>query len=182
MTNLDQSFDASNVMREISKAAPLLLLICALGSFICFGFFSVNYYAKLFEPVGVHSRTMAITMAVITELVRFALLVASIRDFSDKKRFNGWLGLLGSVALVFHDVNVARSIAAMFDAANPTPYSTAFIFLILLGFGLEIRLILTMSNPNKFGSESKNIWTGNEKYFKPEKVGKSNGVHTAEKS
>lgn len=147
MSNVDQSFDASKLMHEISKAAPLLLLLGAISSFISFGVFAVDYYENLFSKFGTHARTMGVVIASITELVRFALLVSSIRDFSDSKRFNGWLGLMGSVALVFHDVNVARSIASAWDAANPVPYSTTFIFLILLGLGLEIRLILTTSKP-----------------------------------
>lgn len=145
MSNLDQSFDASKMMHEISKAAPLLLLLGAIASFISFGIFAVDYYENLFSKFGTHARTIGVVIASITELVRFALLVSSIRDFSDSKRFNGWLGLMGSIALVFHDINVARSIASAWDAVNPAPYSTTFIFLILLGLGLEIRLILTTS-------------------------------------
>jgi len=178
-----QSFDASYIMREVSKAAPILLLVCALASFFTVGIFAVDYYENLFQRFGTHSRTLAILIASIQELVRFALLVSSIRDFSDKKKFNGWLGLLGSLALVFHDIGVAYSIAEMWDAANPVPYSTVLIFLILLGLGLEIRLILTVdlnqnifTKSNNFDSvkniiPSKNILT--------EKKPSSNGAHTA---
>ena len=174
MSNVDQSFDPAKIMVEISKAAPLLLLIGALASFVSFGIFAVDYYENLFSKFGTHSRTIAVVIASITELVRFALLVSSIRDFSDSKRFNGWLGLLGSVALVFHDINVARSIAQMWDASNPLPYSSTFIFLILLGLGLEIRLILTTSKTKK---SSENI-SRKTKIFAEKKSPSSNGVHT----
>ena len=173
MSNVNDSFDASKMMHEISKAAPLLLLLGAVASFISFGIFAVDYYANLFSKFDTHARTMGIVIASITELVRFALLVSSIRDFSDSKRFNGWLGLLGSVALVFHDINVARSIASSWDAVNPVPYSTTFIFLILLGLGLEIRLILTTSSPVKSSKHS-----GKNENVK--KSISSNGVYTAE--
>ena len=171
MSNVDQSFDASKMMHEISKAAPLLLLLGAIASFISFGIFAVDYYQNLFAKFGTHARTMGVVIASITELVRFALLVSSIRDFSDKKRFNGWLGLMGSIALVFHDINVARSIASAWDISNPTPYSTVFIFLILLGLGLEIRLILTTSKPVAKSTEGENV--SNRK-----KSPSSNGVDT----
>lgn len=173
MSNVDQSFDASKMMHEISKAAPLLLLLGAIASFISFGIFAVDYYANLFSKFGTHARTMGVVIASITELVRFALLVSSIRDFSDQKRFNGWLGLMGSIALVFHDINVARSIASAWDIVNPTPYSTTFIFLILLGLGLEIRLILTTSKPVAKKSGSKNV----SSVKKPQS---SNGVYTVD--
>lgn len=164
-----QSFDATAIMGEVAKAAPLLLLICALASFFTVGVFAVDYYQNLFAKFGSHSRTLAILIASIQELVRFALLVSSIRDFSDEKRFNGWLGLLGSFALVFHDIGIARSIANTWDAANPLPYSTVFIFLILLGLGLEIRLILTVDLKQKKRSS-----------IDPKKA-KQNGAYIAEK-
>ena len=174
MSNVDQSFDPAKIMVEISKAAPLLLLIGAIASFTSFGIFAVDYYEQLFSKFSTHSRTMAIVIASITELVRFALLVSSIRDFSDSKRFNGWFGLIGSVALVFHDINVARSIAQMWDVANPLPYSSTFIFLILLGLGLEIRLILTTGKTQK---SSENIFRKTQK-SSGKKSERSNGVYT----
>ena len=148
MTNLD-SFDANSIMREIAKAAPVILLLAALASFFTVGIFCVDYYEQLFERFGSYSRPMAILIASIQELVRFGLLVSSIRDFSHKKRFSGWLGLLGSVGLVWHDINVAYSIAESWSIENPLPYATVIIFLILIGLGLEIRLILTVDLKEK---------------------------------
>ena len=164
-------------MREVSKAAPLLLLICALASFFIVGFFAVDYYENLFQKFGSHARTISILIASVQELVRFALLVSSIRDFSDEKRFNGWLGLIGSIALVFHDISVARSIATMWDASNPLPYSMVLIFLILLGLGLEIRLILTVDLKEK---SSENIFRKVKKNSDEKKPKRSNGVYTVD--
>lgn len=164
-----QSFDANGVMDFFKSAAPILLLISAIASFAAIGIFQVDYYDKLFaKNFPNHSITMAVLIAVITELVRFALLVSSIRDFSDSKPFNGWLGLLGSLALVVHEISVSRSMAALWSTDNSTAYSTVFIFLILLGLGLEIRLILTVDLKAK-----KQVRTAN-------KNGKSNGAYIAE--
>lgn len=139
------NFDASGIMREISKAAPFALLACAILSFIAVGVFSIDYYQELFAKRFTESaRFMAIMVAVIQEAVRFGLLIASIRDFADKKYLNGWLGLLGSVALVLHDVSIAKDLALIWNADNPKPYSSILIFLILIGLLLEIRLILTV--------------------------------------
>jgi len=173
MTNVN-SFDVSAMMREISKAAPLLLLIAAIASFAAVGIFAVDYYESLLTRFGSYSRAMAVLIASIQELVRFALLVATIRDFSDEKRFNGWLGLIGSVALVLHDVSVARSIAAMWSPDNPLPYSSVLIFLILVGLGLEIRLALTVDLKEKkeIKKEKKSIAPENEQALK-------NGAYTA---
>ena len=168
MANLD-SFDANSIMREIAKAAPILLLVAALASFFIVGVFCVDYYETLLKAnFGAYSRPMAILLACIQELVRFGLLVSSIRDFSDKKRFNGWLGLLGSLALVWHDVNTANSIALQLSPENPLPYATMIIFAILVGFGLEIRLILTVD------LKEEKLKTSTSK-----KTSTSNGVYTA---
>lgn len=144
MANVNE-FDANRVMLELSKVAPFALITCALLSFIAVGVFCVDYYESLFLIRFKESaRIMAILVAVIQELVRFGLLIASIRDFSDKKPFNGWLGLVGSLALVVHDIGIAKDIATVWSSKTPELYSGIFIFLILIGLLLEIRLVLTV--------------------------------------
>lgn len=150
MTNVTTSFDASKIMREISKFAPFALLICALCSFVAMSIFTVDYYEHLLrERFTDNAKLMAILVAVIQEAVRFGLLVTSIRDFSDKKPFNGWLGLIGSIVLVAHDISLAEDIASLWSPENPLPYSGMLVFLILLGLLLEVRLILTLSGSTK---------------------------------
>lgn len=147
MSTKVSSFDTSRIMLEISKAAPLGLLVFAFLSFLAVGIFAVDYYQSLFEPrFGRMAKPMAILIAVIQEAVRFGLLVTSIRDFADKKKFNGWIGLIGSIGLVIHDISLCNSIAQMWDSTNPLPYSSLFMFLILIGLLLEFRLILTIGN------------------------------------
>lgn len=177
-----QSFDANNVMEFFKDAAPVLLLISAIISFLAIGIFQVDYYQKLLaQNFPTHCRSMAVMIATITEFVRFALLLSSIRDFSDKKPFNGWIGLLGSLALVFHEISVSRSMATMWSADNPTAYSTLFIFLILLGLGLEIRLILTVDyKSKKILHKSKNTLHSIQKNLDEKKS--SNGVYHVEET
>jgi len=137
-------------MLEISKAAPLALLVFAFLSFFAIGVFAIDYYESLFTSrFGRMARPMAILIAIIQEAVRFGLLITSIRDFADNKKFNGWLGLVGSVCLVVHDISLCNNIAKMWDSSNPIPYSSLFLFLIMTGLLLEFRLILTIGNPQK---------------------------------
>jgi len=165
------SFDATVIMREISKVVPVALIIFAALSFAAFGVFCVDYYESLFESrFGRSARYMAILIAIIQEAVRFGLLVASVRDFSDDKRFNGWLGLLGSVGLVLHDLSVSKNIALMWSPDNPLPYTGLFSFLILIGLLLEFRLILTVDLKEK------------KRVAVKSKTAISNGVHTAVKN
>jgi len=140
-----KSFDTSRIMFEISKAAPLGLLLFAALSFLAIGIFAVDYYDSLLSPRwGRMAKPMAILLAVVQESVRFSLLITSMRDFSDEKKFNGWLGLLGSVGLVFHDISLSNRIANMWSQSDPLPYSSIFLFLILIGLLIEIRLVLTV--------------------------------------
>lgn len=145
MANLNE-FDANQVMLSLSRFAPFALISCALLSFFAVGFFCVDYYEELFkERFDDAARPLAIMVALIQELVRFALLIASVRDFSDKRAFNGWLGLAGSVALVIHDAGIAKEVATMWSKQNPDQYAGIFLFLIFVGALLEIRLILTVN-------------------------------------
>lgn len=167
------SFDTSSIMLEISKAAPLALLVFAFLSFLAVGIFAIDYYESLFTSrFGRLAKPMAILIAVIQEAVRFGLLVTSIRDFADKKRLNGWIGLIGSIGLVIHDISLSNSIANMWSPDNPLPYSSLFMFLILIGLLLEFRLILTVgNNQDKTGPGfSKNGATKKGERFAPSQL------------
>lgn len=147
MSTKVNSFDTSRIMLEISKAAPLALLVFAFLSFFAVGVFAIDYYDSLFiSRFGRLSKPMAVLIAIIQEAVRFGLLITSIRDFADKRKFNGWIGLVGSIGLVIHDISLSNSIAKMWSPDNPLPYSSLFMFLILIGLLLEFRLILTVGN------------------------------------
>lgn len=147
MAKVTNQFDVAGIMATFSRFAPFALIVCALLSFIAVGVFCVDFYEELFSKrFKSHAHNMAIMVAVIQELVRFSLLISSVRDFSDNKKGNGWLGLIASAGLVMHDIYVAYDIAEMWSKSKPELYSGVFIFLIVIGLILEIRLVLTVDN------------------------------------
>lgn len=133
-------------MAEIIKAAPLALLVCALLTFGAVAVFVHDYYRALFlprfGPAG--AAAMAGTLAAVQELIRFGLLVASIRDFSERRAAAGWLGLVGSLGLVFHDLHTAQAVASLWQASGGG-VGGVLTYLVLVGLLLEVRLILTAS-------------------------------------
>jgi hypothetical protein len=149
MTLTMTNANLQNSMEQFTKVVPILLLAIAGLTFIGVGIFHTNFYSEVFSSRfgATGGLAFGIFLAVVHEVTRFALLVASVRDFTDNKRGNGWLGLVGSLALVAYDIKISNNIAALwaktgFDA---TIYASTIVFLILLGLLLEIRLILTVS-------------------------------------
>lgn len=149
--------DVSSLIREISKIAPFALIACALLSFIAVGIFSVDYYEHLFLKRFTNSAfAMAVMVASIQEAVRFGLLISSVRDFSEKNAVRGWLGLIASAWLVFHDIAISKELAMVWNPENPTPYTGILVFLIVIGLVLELRLILTVSAEKKYKKSGQN--------------------------
>lgn len=147
MTNLTK-IDVSRIMHKVSEYAPFALLLMAVGTFATVGIFRADYYHHIFAVrfPDWSSWSMAVFAAIIEEGVRLSLLVSSIRDFSDNRKGNGWLGLIGSVALVAYEVKTAQAVAGLWainGAADLSIYNGFLVFMILLGFLLELRLILT---------------------------------------
>lgn len=148
MANLNYSNNNATAvaMAEIVKAAPLALLVCALLTFGAVAVFVHDYYRALFlprfGPAG--AAAMAGTLAAVQELIRFGLLVASIRDFSERRAAAGWLGLVGSIGLVFHDLHTAQAVAGLWQDGGGG-VGGVLTYLVLVGLLLEIRLILTAS-------------------------------------
>jgi hypothetical protein len=141
-----QTFDVTNIMFRISDFAPFVLMVLAFLSFFAVGVFWHDYYTTLLESRFTSSApAMAVLISIIQEAVRFGLLVASMKDFTDSKPYNGWLGLAGSIGLVWHDASVCKEVAKVWNAENPEPYAALIMFLIIVGLVLELRLILTMS-------------------------------------
>lgn len=172
--------DAEKIMLQISAAAPFALTLLAFATFLSVGIFFVDYYsAVLAFRFGAGAFYFAIFLALIQELTRFALLVSSVRDFGEKRSLNAWLGFIGSIALVYHDVKTANSIAAMYAAQQGAETSATFsgllIFLVLVGLLLELRLILTIEKkPRLVNAEP--ITVGKQGKFNfPNKYNSRNG-------
>jgi len=140
-------FDVENFMLKVAAWSPFVLTALAFATFLGVGIFFVDYYQSVLSfRFGGYSLAFGIFLAVIHEAVRFALLVSSLRDFGDKKTANAWLGLVGSIALVWHDISVAGDLSAMYaqSGASAGTFQGLLTFLILLGLLLELRLILTI--------------------------------------
>jgi len=142
----------ANLVEAFTKIAPALLLTIAGLTFIGVGIFHTNFYTAVFlSRFGdVGSLAFAVFLALIHELTRFALVISSVRDFTDKKSGAGWVGLIGSIALVAYDIKISGSVAQLWanDAFGAAIYSSTIVFLILLGLLLEVRLVLTMVRRN----------------------------------
>jgi hypothetical protein len=143
------NFQVSNIMGKVSDYAPFILLAMAVGTFLTVGIFRTDYYnhifAVRFEPWA--AMAMAVFASIIEEGVRLALLVSSIRDFSDSRKGNGWLGLVASVALVWYEISTTQHVAELWatgEAAAVSTYKGFLVFMVLLGLVLEMRLILTV--------------------------------------
>lgn len=138
----------ANLVEQFTRIAPALLLTIAALTFVGVGIFHTNFYSAVFliRFGSVGALCFAIFLAIIHELTRFALVVSSVRDFGEKKTGAGWLGLLGSIALVAYDIKISGSVAQLWanDSFDAAIYSSTIVFLILLGLLLEVRLVLTM--------------------------------------
>ena len=135
----------STIMERISDYAPFSILLFAILSFIAIGVFKVDFYTEKFSARFENATAMAVVMAVISEGVRAALLITSSRDFINGEKTNGWLGLLASVGIVIYEWNVAGNIANVWSVEAPELYKGIFLFLIVVGLVLELRLVLTLS-------------------------------------
>lgn len=137
----------TKIMAESAKYAPLILTILAFGTFAGVGIFLTDYYSEILNPrFGKSAFYLAVFLALIHEATRFALLISSMRDFSDNRSLNGWLGIVGSVGLVAHDLKTAAKIGSLYGSDT---FAGLITFLVLIGLLLEFRLILTIERRNK---------------------------------
>lgn len=167
MANL-ANFQVSQIMEQVSRYAPFALLIMAVGTFLTVGIFWTDYYEHIFSArfAPWAATAMGVFAALIKEGVRLSLLISSIRDFSDSRKGNGWIGLLASVALVWYEIRTTSQVADLWaqgEAAQADTYRGFLIFMVLLGLILELRLILTVPSaslgkpkPRQNGASSSN--------------------------
>jgi len=146
-----------NLMYHITKQASLLLLIFAILSFIALTVFKVEYWLDAFQlkfPIAL-AWTMAVSVAIIVEGVRFSLMVSSAEDIANGHTAKFWLGMAGSVALLVYEVfYMAETIGHTWSSTDST-YTNLFKFLALLGMLLELRLCLLMKNSNNIPKKEK---------------------------
>jgi hypothetical protein len=138
--NQEFSFDTDIIMSAFSNFAPFLLLISAVGSFIIVGIFTADYYNTMFwARFGSFAFAMAVGVVVLEELTRFSFLVSSVKDFKDKKKAEGFFGLLISLILVAHDITIAIKVGNLWGLGE-----LPLVFAIVIGFAIEIRMVMTM--------------------------------------
>lgn len=146
------SLTVNDIMQKAGGGAPFALLAFATLTFVFVGIFSGVYMHSEFQgKFSVSSSVaMAAFAAALVEGIRFSLLISSFRDFSDSKPLNGWIGLVASLGLVFFDIQHASSIAEFWGS----PFvGHLFRWVVVLGFVLELRLILT-GNTTSFSRPS----------------------------
>lgn len=136
-----------NFLKGIVKASSPFLILVGFLSFIVLGVLVSDYYANLFNLRfgGFAGLVMGISISLIVEGGRFGFLLASIRDFAIDNKKNGWLGLIASLFLVIHDLTVAWKVALLWSVTNHLDYFNCFVFLILFGLAVEIRLVMAYS-------------------------------------
>lgn len=139
--------DTTKIMKTIAAYAPMALLCMAAMTFIGTAAFQYDFYLEAFEKRLLGWAWVAAAFVAIThQLIRFALLISSARNFYSGQRVNGALGMMASLGVMWYDLKLA---AWMEEAwASPVIYST-MLFLVIMGFILEIRLILSAEDKSK---------------------------------
>ncbi|MCB0643723.1 MAG: hypothetical protein KDC44_18880 [Phaeodactylibacter sp.] len=138
---------ARQIIVWLSEAAPVLIVLLATASFVLIGSFKADFYAHQYEPrFGERALFAGVATAALFGLVRLVPLITSFRDFSNSRQASGWLGLLGSFAMVWYEISEASAVAQVWNPSEPVFYSRMITFVVLLGVGLEIRAILTVGS------------------------------------
>lgn len=144
MSNLQ--FTAKGMTDFISRITPASIVILAILSFLAMGIFHFDFLSQIMG--NRLSPGVVVFMAAMGALLisgsRFIALMASARDFANGNQWGGWIGLVGSVALLAYELTTVGKMAEMWTeyAAHMANYLR---FAIILGFGLELRLILSVA-------------------------------------
>lgn len=148
MANLTKESELQAIMRALSNASPLISFCIACLAFILVGAFKADYYSGvLVARWATWSKFTGIAIAVVTEGARAVLLLMTFADFRARNFRGGWLGLVLSIGLVLYDCSSAGSVSALWigDHAGQTGniIRDLLVFLIVLSFGIEFRLVLS---------------------------------------
>lgn len=139
-----------NFLNGIIKGSSPALVAFGFLSFMVLGIYAIDYYVHINQSRFGYfaSVAMAILGAAIIEGGRFSFLLASISDFAKGNARNGYLGLIASFFLVIHDLTVFHKIASLWSITDPMEYYSYFLFLVLFGLFVEVRLILAYNRTN----------------------------------
>lgn len=172
-----QKNDVSGLMGALSDNAPLISFSVASLAFVLVGAFKSDYYSSiLLSRWGLWANVVGIAIALVTEASRAVLLLLSFADFRKKNIVGGWLGLVLSLGLVLYDCSGAGAVGALWIGEHTGRVGAIvqdlIIFLVVLSFGIEVRLVL--SRPGSQGVPGEQ--GGRSEHFFTETV-KQNGKH-----
>jgi hypothetical protein len=146
----EKSLRTDNIMGEAAEVSPFLLLGFSLIAFIVIATFWTIYYNEVFYPkMGENAFFAAIATAVIQEGSRLAFMMQSVRDFKLSNFVGCGIGAIFSIALLYHDVNVAKDLSTKWDNQD-----LPILFFIWVTAGIELRLVLGMIKSPKRATQT----------------------------
>jgi hypothetical protein len=155
--NIEKTLD------NISKVTPVIIFISASITFMLLTMFKADYYHGVIAQRWTRGVGFtALLIASVTEITRFTLLILTYADFKKGNHRGGWLGLVISLSLVWYDITSASAVSLLWTGEITENIGTIvkdlIIFLSVLAFGLEFRLILSESNKDdKDDKDDKNF-------------------------
>ena len=179
MTKLEKKDDLQVIMSVLSASAPVITFAVACMAFVLVGIFKADYYeGVLTARWDSWAKAAGIAIAAVTELARATLLLLTFADFRQRNFRGGWLGLFLSMGLVFYDCSGAGAVSSLWTNEHSAQLGAIIrdlvVFLVVLSFGLEFRLVLSKSKADATPDED----TVKNEMHPPITAGKStNGVH-----
>ncbi|RMF27955.1 MAG: hypothetical protein D6765_06740 [Bacteroidetes bacterium] len=126
-----------------------LLIAATAGTFIFTAALQFLRYRIVFENIAGLGFAFALTIAAITQAIRFGLLIAGAADFNTGKTARGIFSLVCSLGVtIFCAIEIAE-FAATWGSLYPShaaAMSLIFQFMVWAGFLLEVRLVVTVAN------------------------------------
>lgn len=140
--------NVEKTLENISKITPVIIFFSAAIAFVLLTMFKADYYEGVISQRWVKGVAFtAILIAAVTEITRFTLLILTFADFRKGNNSGGWFGLVISLLLVYYDVTSAGAISMLWTGELQANIGSIIrdliIFLSVLAFGLEFRLILS---------------------------------------
>lgn len=148
MNNRNSKTNEKKFLKAIIKSSPLWLLLALVLSFAIMLVLQVAYYEeivlvdKVVKPLNV---ILAIAFAVMSQVLRFALVLASLHDFSNNKGIAGIFGMLASIgATIFATHEVLQMVEIWGGTMTKSSFESMLLFVVWVGLGLEIRVVMNV--------------------------------------